>query len=112
MGLGFCKPPGVEKIGCFLFLYVTFLNDNDCDREIAIELFELRNDVDDVARWGKIFSCALHSILSLRRWVAPPQNDEIENSVKIWSLSPLEGDRITRSRQNLMCKRRPRAYSS
>lgn len=60
---------------------------------------------------GKFVDAHPHSTFSVQRWAAPPQNDEVENTVKHGFLSLL-GNSIHQFVWNLACNHRPRIYSS
>jgi len=70
-----------------LCLSVTLLNGKDCEHEIAIKQYKVRNDFDTVGL-GKVCSCAplFNFVFVLLKWTYG----------QIWSFSPHERDTIDR----------------
>jgi len=73
-------------------LSVTLLNGRVCAKDFVVKAFEYGNAFDTVGQRKRFVVLHPRSTLSLRRQVAPSQNDEIENCGKIRGFSSLKSD--------------------
>ena len=69
------------QVTWFFCVSLLILNGEVCERDIAINVSELRNDFDMALHRGSFVVLYVCSHLSVRRRVAPSQNVEVENTV-------------------------------
>ena len=89
------------QVRWFFSVSLLILNGEVCERDIVINVSKLRNDFDMALHRGSFVVLYVCSHLPVRRQVAPPQNVEVENTVKLFFFAKIDFHVLSRI-QNLM----------